>query len=160
MKKLLVLGVMLSAVMLTGAGCAGNNTPATQPPANTSAATQSSAQSAGQLPASQPTASQNTTPPATSQPPVQPAAPQAETHQVSIANFAFSSGSVTIKAGDAVKWTNDDQFAHSIKSDNGAFPNSTNLNTGNSYEFKFTTPGTYNYSCGIHPSMRGQIVVQ
>ena len=31
---------------------------------------------------------------------------------------------------------------------------------GNTYQFKFTTPGTYQYDCAVHgPMMTGRIVV-
>ncbi len=143
MKKLLVLGSMLSALILTGAGCSMGNAPVA-PQANSPAASPS----ATTLPASQPTASQPTIP------------PQAASAQITIANFAFAPASITVKPGTVVKWTNDDQVVHRIKSDNSAFPDSANLNTADSYQFKFDKPGTYNYSCAIHPSMRGQIIVQ
>lgn len=133
---------MLSALVLTGAGCV-RNTPATTPAQN-NVPVQSSP--ADNLPASQPAA--------------QSTAPQAASVQITVANFAFDPNSITVKAGTVVKWTNDDQVVHNIKSDNGSFPNSANLNTGDYYEFKFDKPGVYNYSCGIHPSMRGQVVVQ
>ncbi len=163
LKKLLVLGSVLSALVLTGAGCVGSAP--VVPQTNTPDQTQASDQPNNGLPASQPNGSGSTAsqPVTTPQPvPPQPTPPpaQSQTHQVSIANFAFSPGSITIKAGDVVKWVNDDQVMHSIKSDSGAFPGSAGLNTGNTYEFKFTTPGTYSYSCGFHPSMHGTIVVQ
>lgn len=146
-KKLLVLWSILSALVLTGAGCAGYSTPAAPTQNNVPAQDQSSVQPAGELPASQPVVSESVV-------------PKSETRQITIANFAFASASVVVKAGTIVKWTNDDQVLHSIKSDNGSFAGSANLNTGDSYEVKFDNPGTYNYACGIHPSMRGQVVVE
>jgi plastocyanin len=34
------------------------------------------------------------------------------------------------------------------------------LSNGQSFSFTFRTAGTFNYSCSIHPSMTGQIIVQ
>jgi len=84
-----------------------------------------------------------------------PASSQTET--VTIKNFAFSPATVTIKAGSTVKWINQDSATHQIKSD---LFNSSALNTGDSYEFTFNTPGQYDYTCAIHPSMKGKIIVQ
>ncbi|HSR89183.1 MAG TPA: cupredoxin family copper-binding protein [Candidatus Udaeobacter sp.] len=85
---------------------------------------------------------------------------QSEAAQVVISGFAFSPASLTVKAGTTVKWTNDDQAPHSIVSSDGQFTGSSVLSTGGTYQFKFDKPGTYTYSCGIHPSMHGQVVVQ
>ena len=34
------------------------------------------------------------------------------------------------------------------------------LDTDDSYSFTFTTPGTYQYFCYLHPKMLGSIVVE
>src|SRR4051812_15054434 len=59
---------------------------------------------------------------------------------VSIANFAFDPGSVTIDAGSTVTWTNSDSATHTVTSDDGTF-DSGNLASGDSYSFTFDTPG-------------------
>lgn len=76
---------------------------------------------------------------------------------LSIQNFSFQPGNLKIKVGDTVTWTNNDNAYHSIKFD--TFSSAT-LNTGEIFSFNFTQAGTYNYSCGLHSSMRGQIVVE
>ena len=82
---------------------------------------------------------------------------QTQIEIVTIKNFVFSPATLTIKAGSTVKWVNQDSVAHIIKAD---LFNSPTLNNGNSYEFTFNTPGQYDYTCGIHPSMKGKIIVQ
>jgi plastocyanin len=77
---------------------------------------------------------------------------------VSIVDFGFDPGSVTIDAGSTVTWTNTGNATHTVTSDDGAF-DSGNLASGDSYSFTFDTPGTYNYHCAIHPNMTGTIVV-
>jgi hypothetical protein len=41
-----------------------------------------------------------------------------------------------------------------------AFARSKALDTDDSYSFTFTTPGTYQYFCYLHPHMVGSIVVE
>lgn len=77
---------------------------------------------------------------------------------VAIRNFAFGPQIVTIKAGTTVHWTNSDAEAHTVTSDTGAFKSPV-LQSGASYSYKFTTPGTYSYHCTIHPFMTGKVVV-
>jgi plastocyanin len=87
----------------------------------------------------------------------QPVQPEAASNIIAIQNFAFSPASLTIKAGTTVTWTNKDSATHTVSS--SAF-NSGNLANGSKFQFTFSNPGTYNYSCGIHPSMKGTIIVQ
>ncbi len=79
---------------------------------------------------------------------------------VSIDNFTFTPASLTVKAGTTVTWTNKDDIPHGIASSNNAFKKSKALDTDDSYSFTFTTPGTYQYFCYIHPHMVGTIVVE
>jgi plastocyanin len=80
-----------------------------------------------------------------------------QTKAVSIANFRFNPDSITVKIGDTVSWSNDDQAPHQVA---GSIFGSQPLNTGDSYSFTFTQAGTYDYHCAIHPTMTGQIIVQ
>ena len=79
---------------------------------------------------------------------------------VSIDNFTFTPASLTVKAGTTVTWTNKDDIPHGIAATNNAFAKSRALDTDDSYSFTFTTPGTYQYFCYIHPHMVGTIVVE
>lgn len=91
------------------------------------------------------------------QPTSQISQPTVSTDTITIRNFAFTPGTLTVKQGAKVTWVNEDSVAHKIKAD--AF-NSTNLNQGDKYEFVFNDKGTFDYICGIHPSMTGKIVVE
>jgi plastocyanin len=79
---------------------------------------------------------------------------------ISIDNFTFTPAAVTVKAGTTVTWTNKDDIPHGIAATGNAFARSNALDTDNSYSFTFTTPGTYQYFCYIHPHMTGTIVVE
>jgi plastocyanin len=81
----------------------------------------------------------------------------AEGSAVAIKNFSFSPDTLTAKAGTTVVWTNEDSVSHTIKSDTFG---SGGLSNGQKFEFKFEKAGSFDYSCGIHPSMKGKIIVQ
>jgi plastocyanin len=78
----------------------------------------------------------------------------------SIANFTFNPKTLTVTAGTTVTWTNRDDIPHGIAWTNNAFQRSKALDTDDSASFTFTTPGTYQYFCYIHPNMVGTVVVQ
>jgi plastocyanin len=77
---------------------------------------------------------------------------------VAIKDFKFGPTSVTVAAGGSVTWTNQDSFAHSIKSGDGSF-DSPDIATGQTFTAKFPTAGTFTYVCGIHNFMTGTVVV-
>jgi plastocyanin len=79
---------------------------------------------------------------------------------VGIDNFTFNPQTVTVKAGTTVTWTNRDDIPHGLAATNNAFKRSQALDTDDSFSFTFTTPGTYQYFCYIHPHMTGTIVVE
>ena len=78
---------------------------------------------------------------------------------IKIDNFVFVPDTVTIKPGDVVTWQNVDDIPHLIASKKpGAF-RSKALDTDDKFTFTFTTEGTYDYFCGLHPHMLGKIIV-
>jgi plastocyanin len=80
--------------------------------------------------------------------------------QVSIQNYAFSPATLTVGVGTTVTWTNKDTAPHTVTVSSGPqmFASPT-LQTGDTYTFTFTTPGTYSYYCAVHPSMTASVVV-
>jgi len=76
---------------------------------------------------------------------------------INIQNFSFNPSTLTIKKGVTVIWTNNDSAPHQIKS---SALNSNELVNGQSFSFTFTNSGTFEYSCAIHPSMTGKIIVE
>ena len=73
---------------------------------------------------------------------------------------AFSPNPITIKVGDSVKWTNNDTIVHTSTANNGQW-NSGILNPGQSFTTPaFTTAGSFQYHCTIHPGMVGTVTVQ
>ncbi len=78
---------------------------------------------------------------------------------VKIDNFTFDPPRLTVKAGTTVTFTNVDDIPHTVASVTKAF-RSTALDTNDKFAFTFTTPGTYEYFCSLHPHMKGTIVVE
>jgi amicyanin len=78
---------------------------------------------------------------------------------VKIANFTFSPQKLTVKAGSKVTWTNEDDIPHTVNASNQAFKSGP-LDTDQKFSFTFTTPGTFQYFCALHPQMTGTIVVE
>jgi len=78
---------------------------------------------------------------------------------VKIDNFTFNPATVTVKAGTTVTWTNDDDIPHTVAASNKSFKSKT-MDTEDKYSFTFTTPGTYEYFCSLHPHMKATIVVE
>jgi len=76
---------------------------------------------------------------------------------ISIRNFAFSPAELEVSAGTTVIWVNHDNTVHSISG--GKF-NSGEIPAGGGYSYKFDSPGVYDYSCALHPYMKGRIVVK
>jgi plastocyanin len=94
-------------------------------------------------------------------PPTTPAESAAVPNQVAIDNFTFRPRRLEVKAGTRVTWVNRDDVPHTATSTARprAFDSRT-LDTDERFEHVFTTPGTYDYFCAVHPHMTGQVVVK
>src|ERR687887_2063276 len=80
------------------------------------------------------------------------------TKTVKITATAFSPVNVTIKTGDAIKWSNTDTKAHQVVANNGSFA-SPSIAAGKSWTHTFNTAGTFRYHDALHPSLTGRVVV-
>jgi plastocyanin len=90
--------------------------------------------------------------------------PDAQRAQVAIRNFAFQPAELEVEVGTTVEWVNEDPVPHTVTSGTPGSPtgvfDSGALNQGDSFSFTFRQPGTYEYFCRLHPSMRGRILVR
>lgn len=86
------------------------------------------------------------------------AQPHGQAHTVTIQNMQFSPAVLQIKAGDTVIWNNTDDRDHTVIAADGSF-NSGNLPSGQSFQHRFTTSGTFSYFCKYHPRMKGTVSV-
>ena len=79
--------------------------------------------------------------------------------EIKIANFTFDPPVLTMKAGTAVTWVNNDDIPHLVSEKDGKFRSSA-LDTGDKFSQTFSAAGTVEYFCAIHPHMTGKIVVE
>lgn len=63
-----------------------------------------------------------------------------ERHDISIENLQYRPAEISIKPGDTVVWTNNDDRDHTVVSKDGSF-HSGNLRIGKTFEHLFSRPG-------------------
>jgi amicyanin len=88
-----------------------------------------------------------------------PALAQDAKAKVTIDNFTFAPAELTVSVGTTVTWDNHDDIPHTVVEKNKLF-RSKALDTDDSYSFTFTSAGTYDYFCSLHPHMVGKIIVK
>lgn len=81
----------------------------------------------------------------------------ASTQQVLIKDFTFRPAQITIQKGDTVTWTHPGPASHTVKFSDSESPI---LKNGSQYSKTFNEVGTFNYECGIHPYMKGTVIVK
>ena len=81
------------------------------------------------------------------------------TAQIKMQNTKFSPDDLTVDKGATVTWSNEDSTTHTVTAGNGAF-NSGNLAPGKNFGYTFNETGTFDYSCTIHPGMKGKVTVK
>jgi plastocyanin len=79
--------------------------------------------------------------------------------RIEVKDFMFMPTTLTIGVGAKVTWVNKDDEPHTVVSDTGVFRSGA-MDTDESFSFKFDQPGTYHFTCSIHPRMVGTIVVK
>jgi plastocyanin len=82
----------------------------------------------------------------------------AATVDIRITRTSFTPNSVTVNAGDTVRWTNSDTTNHQVVSDTGSFV-SPILGPNKSYSFVFENAGTYRYRDALKPTVRAVVRV-
>lgn len=78
---------------------------------------------------------------------------------VEVKDFAYTPANLTVPTGATVTWTFEDSAVHDVMADDKSF-SSPLLNDGKTYQFTFTKPGSYPYTCSVHPYMMGALTVQ
>ena len=66
---------------------------------------------------------------------------------------------MTAAPNATITWTNQDSAPHQVVIASKNLKTAV-LNKGQSGELKIAEAGSYDYICGIHPSMKGKIVVK
>ena len=81
------------------------------------------------------------------------------TADTSPTQYAFLPGEVTVPAGTTITWANEDEAVHTVTAADQSW-DSGRLPIGGTFSHTFAEPGTYAFSCTIHPAMKGVITVQ
>lgn len=87
-----------------------------------------------------------------------PAALGATTKTVQVKRGAFAPATVSIVAGDTIRWKNVDTRDHQIVSTTGTFASPV-LRPNRTYSFKFGVAGTYRYRDALNPTVLGTVRV-
>lgn len=73
-------------------------------------------------------------------------------------NKAFYPEAIKVDVGDTVKWTNKDTTIHTVTADMGTFDSGMMI-SGDVFEHTFAEQGEFDYTCLLHPWMKGTVVV-
>ncbi len=84
--------------------------------------------------------------------------PAATDTGVQIVYRSYQPAQLTVLAGQTVTWRNSGLGPHTVTSDSGQFDSGA-LQAGATFSYTFSAPGTYAYSCTIHPTMHGKVLV-
>jgi len=81
---------------------------------------------------------------------------------VDMDEIAFSPGTIRLRPGGKVTWTNRDKVAHTVTVGNELYSslNSGELEEGERYTRVFDKQRKIGYRCTIHPNMEGTIFVR
>ena len=79
--------------------------------------------------------------------------------RVTILDLVYEPAELDIPAGSTVTWVNEDVAAHDVASDDGSFASPT-LQQGDTFSVTFDQPGSWSYTCTIHPEMTGVVSVR
>jgi plastocyanin len=99
---------------------------------------------------------------------------QSKSAQVSIVKGAsnptatepYNPSPLTVHVGTTVTWTNNDNTGHTVTEGNPSGNTPVNgfdsgiLAPGKTFTHTFAAPGTIQYSCTLHPTMLGEVIVK
>lgn len=88
----------------------------------------------------------------------EPTAGASAAKTVSIVNFAFKPGTVTVKRGARGAFANTSNTAHTATKRDSF--DTRRIEPGKTKTIKFNKRGTIAYHCKIHPFMKGRVVVE
>jgi plastocyanin len=89
--------------------------------------------------------------------PAQHASPSGDA--ITISNFKFTPGSLTVSRGARITVANHDGTAHTATADDGRSFDTGNIDPGAAATVTLSKAGTYKFHCTIHPFMHGTLVV-
>lgn len=75
-----------------------------------------------------------------------------------IVGRAYQPSQLTVGIGQTVTWRNESLGQHTVTAVDGLFSSGV-LSAGNSFTMTFAKAGVFNYTCTIHPTMKGSVIV-
>lgn len=78
-------------------------------------------------------------------------------HQVVISGFEFIPKKLEVSMGDTVTWINKDIVPHNIAINTKQKALSPEIASGQQFVYKVNK--SFSYICGLHPSMKGQLII-
>jgi plastocyanin len=78
---------------------------------------------------------------------------------VTISNFRFAPETISVSGNAPITWTNNDGAPHQVVVGSKKLSTPV-MNKGQSAQLRIAEPGSYDYICGIHPTMKGRISVK
>jgi len=82
-----------------------------------------------------------------------PAGPSSAIH-----DRVYAPSAITVAAGQTITWRNETLGPHTVTSTTELF-NSGRLDPAGVYSLRFANPGTFDYYCTVHPTMKGVVTV-
>ncbi len=76
-----------------------------------------------------------------------------------MSQICFTPTVLHVQPGDTVTFVNRDSFEHVLSAANGGWALSNRLGQGQSFSYRFSSPGIFPYTCYFHPGMSGAVVV-
>jgi len=81
--------------------------------------------------------------------------------EIAMRNLEFVPASATVKAGESVRWTNEDDAEHDVRNvRDGQQPQSPLFGKGGTHEWTAEGPGRIEYFCSVHPNMTGTLTIR
>lgn len=80
-------------------------------------------------------------------------------HDVAIDGLEFKPAKLTVKVGQKVTWTNNDDRDHTVECKDAGMKSGV-IHRGDTFSFIFDKAGKYHYKCRLHPRMKGEIDVE
>ena len=73
-----------------------------------------------------------------------------------VRDYEFKPAAITVRAGDPVTWRWEGRAPHNVAGDGFR---SEDLTSG-TFKHAFQNPGTFEFTCTLHPGMSGRVVVE
>jgi len=84
------------------------------------------------------------------------ASPDRDSSAIEVLDYEFQPGTVSVGVGDTVTWVWEGDAQHNVVGEGFE----SEAQSSGSFRHTFDEPGTYQYTCTLHPGMQGDVVVE